>query len=235
MTLPVAFSGSSSRKATEAGTLNPAIRVLLQAISSSAVTGPLGTTKALPTCPHPLVGDAGHGGLGDGGVLHQESFDLGRVGVETADDEHVLLAADDPQVAAVVDRPEVSGVQPPVRVDGLRGRGGVVEVAAHDGVAAGQHLAVAGDAQLEALPRGADRRRDVLERAFHNMCRHRGNKLVWNDYPGEEVKGTCRQFTCIYHAWRYSLEGELTFIQQEEEFFGVDKSAYGLKGVRCEV
>ncbi len=25
-------------------------------------------------------------------------------------------------------------------------------------------------------------------RAFHNMCRHRGNKLVWNDYPGEEVE-----------------------------------------------
>jgi hypothetical protein len=33
----------------------------------------------------------------------------------------------------------------------------------------------------------------------------RGNKLLWNDYPGEEVSGTCRQFTCKYHAWRYSL------------------------------
>ena len=41
-------------------------------------------------------------------------------------------------------------------------------------------------------------------RAFHNMCRHRGNKLVWSDYPGEEVSGTCRQFTCKYHAWRYA-------------------------------
>ena len=44
-------------------------------------------------------------------------------------------------------------------------------------------------------------------RAFHNMCRHRGNKLVWNDYPGEEISGTCRQFTCKYHGWRYDLEG----------------------------
>ena len=25
-------------------------------------------------------------------------------------------------------------------------------------------------------------------RAFHNVCRHRGNKLVWNDYPGEEIE-----------------------------------------------
>ena len=39
MTLPVAFSGSASRKTTERGTLKPAIRVLLQASSSSAVTG----------------------------------------------------------------------------------------------------------------------------------------------------------------------------------------------------
>jgi phenylpropionate dioxygenase-like ring-hydroxylating dioxygenase large terminal subunit len=75
---------------------------------------------------------------------------------------------------------------------------------------------------------------DGAVRAFHNVCRHRGNKLVWNDFPNEEVAGSCRQFTCKYHAWRYSLEGELTFIQQEEEFFGVDKGDYGLKGVRCE-
>jgi phenylpropionate dioxygenase-like ring-hydroxylating dioxygenase large terminal subunit len=79
------------------------------------------------------------------------------------------------------------------------------------------------------------RGRDGQIRAFHNICRHRGNKLVWNDFPGEEVKGSCRQFTCKYHAWRYALDGELTFIQQEQEFFGLDKSDYGLKGVRCEV
>src|SRR6478735_8572952 len=52
-------------------------------------------------------------------------------------------------------------------------------------------------------------------RAFHNMCRHRGNKLVWADYPGEETSGTFRQFTCKYHGWRYSLSGDLTFVQQE--------------------
>jgi len=72
-------------------------------------------------------------------------------------------------------------------------------------------------------------------RAFHNICRHRGNKLVWNDFPNEETSGTCRQFTCKYHAWRYNLQGDLNFIQQEEEFFDVDKENYGLQSVRCEI
>ncbi|MET9089378.1 aromatic ring-hydroxylating dioxygenase subunit alpha [Streptomyces sp. NPDC004237] len=72
-------------------------------------------------------------------------------------------------------------------------------------------------------------------RAFHNVCRHRGNKLVWNDFPREETSGVCRQFTCKYHAWRYDLEGKLSFVQQEQEFFDLDKSRYGLQGVRAEI
>jgi phenylpropionate dioxygenase-like ring-hydroxylating dioxygenase large terminal subunit len=72
-------------------------------------------------------------------------------------------------------------------------------------------------------------------RAFHNMCRHRGNKLVWNDYPREETRGVCRQFTCKYHGWRYGLDGALTFVQQESEFFDLDKSRYGLVPVRVDV
>jgi phenylpropionate dioxygenase-like ring-hydroxylating dioxygenase large terminal subunit len=75
---------------------------------------------------------------------------------------------------------------------------------------------------------------DQQLRAFYNMCRHRGNKLVWQDYPGEEVSGTCRQFTCKYHGWRYSLEGDCTFVQQEDEFFDLDKSDFGLAPVRVD-
>jgi phenylpropionate dioxygenase-like ring-hydroxylating dioxygenase large terminal subunit len=72
-------------------------------------------------------------------------------------------------------------------------------------------------------------------RAYQNMCRHRGNKLVWNDYPQEETSGTCRQFTCKYHGWRYALDGDLTFVQQESEFFDLDKADYGLVDVRVDV
>ena len=72
-------------------------------------------------------------------------------------------------------------------------------------------------------------------RAFHNICRHRGNKLVWNDFPQEETAGTCRQFVCKYHGWRYGLDGDLNFVQQEEEFFDLDKDRFGLLPVNCEV
>ena len=72
-------------------------------------------------------------------------------------------------------------------------------------------------------------------KAYHNICRHRGNKLVWNDMPLEETSGVCRQFTCKYHAWRYDLDGNLTFVQQEGEFFDLDKSRYGLVPVHCDV
>ncbi len=79
------------------------------------------------------------------------------------------------------------------------------------------------------------RGKDQQIRAFYNVCRHRGNKLVWNDFPREETKGVCRQFTCKYHAWRYDLEGALTYVQQESEFFDVDKDEYGLRPVHCDV
>ncbi|RAY16930.1 aromatic ring-hydroxylating dioxygenase subunit alpha [Actinomadura craniellae] len=72
-------------------------------------------------------------------------------------------------------------------------------------------------------------------RAFFNVCRHRGNKLVWDEFPGEETSGFCRQFTCKYHGWRYGLDGALNFVQQEGEFFDLDKEDFGLVPVHCEV
>jgi Rieske 2Fe-2S family protein len=76
---------------------------------------------------------------------------------------------------------------------------------------------------------------DDKVRAFHNICRHRGNKLVWQDYPQEETSGTTRQFTCKYHAWRYGLDGACSFVQQEQEFFDLNKEDYGLVPHHCDV
>jgi phenylpropionate dioxygenase-like ring-hydroxylating dioxygenase large terminal subunit len=76
---------------------------------------------------------------------------------------------------------------------------------------------------------------DGQVRAFHNICRHRGNKLVWTDFPREETSGSCRQFVCKYHGWRYDLDGGCSFVQQEDEFFDLDKADYGLVPVACDV
>jgi phenylpropionate dioxygenase-like ring-hydroxylating dioxygenase large terminal subunit len=72
-------------------------------------------------------------------------------------------------------------------------------------------------------------------RAFHNVCRHRGNKLLWHESPRHETSGVCRQFACRYHGWRYGLDGALEFVLQEQEFFGLDKRDFGLVPVHCEV
>lgn len=79
------------------------------------------------------------------------------------------------------------------------------------------------------------RDRDGGINAFHNVCRHRGNKLVWTDDPRAESSGVCRQFTCKYHGWRYGLGGELEFVQQPDEFFDLDQKDSGLVRVHCDV
>jgi glycine betaine catabolism A len=76
---------------------------------------------------------------------------------------------------------------------------------------------------------------DGQVRAFHNVCRHRGNKLVWDKTPRDETSGFCRQFMCKYHGWRYGLDGQLKFVLQEEEFSGLDKADFPLVAVSCEV
>ena len=56
---------------------------------------------------------------------------------------------------------------------------------------------------LAGVPALITRGADGVARAFINVCRHRGAELV-----GQE-KGCKRMFSCPYHAWTYSNEGEL--------------------------
>ncbi|MFA7597364.1 MAG: aromatic ring-hydroxylating dioxygenase subunit alpha [Novosphingobium sp.] len=76
------------------------------------------------------------------------------------------------------------------------------------------------------IARGAD---NVI-RAFHNVCSHRGNQVVW------EEKGSRKtMFRCPYHNWTYGSDGRLLAIFDEDKFFGVDKSKCGLEAVQCDV
>ena len=76
---------------------------------------------------------------------------------------------------------------------------------------------------------------DDQVRAFHNVCRHRGNKLVWIRSPREDAAGVGRQFVCKYHGWRFGLDGGCTYVHQQDEFFDLDTDTLGLAPVHCEV
>jgi hypothetical protein len=60
-------------------------------------------------------------------VFIDHVLDLGRVGVEAADDEHVLHAIGDRDVAALIHHCDVAGVQPAVGVDRLGRALGIVD------------------------------------------------------------------------------------------------------------
>lgn len=66
-------------------------------------------------------------------------------------------------------------------------------------------------------------------RAYHNICSHRGNKLVWSD------TGHARRLICKAHGWAYGLDGSLKVIQDEGNFFCVSKGANGLTAVAADV
>jgi carnitine monooxygenase subunit len=66
-------------------------------------------------------------------------------------------------------------------------------------------------------------------RAFHNACRHRGNRLI------EARCGHTSAITCAYHAWTYAIDGRLRGAPRTERLAGFDKADYGLKSVRVEV
>ena len=84
-------------------------------------------------------------------------------------------------------------------------------------------LAIANTSVL--LVRGKDRK----IRAFHNVCVHRGNRLV------DDEKGLCKgRFVCRFHSWAYDTAGQLTFVSDEANFYDIDKSALGLKPIATE-
>lgn len=76
---------------------------------------------------------------------------------------------------------------------------------------------------------------DDAIRAFHNSCRHRGEKLVWHEFPNAEAQGECHEFVCKQCGWRYGLDGTLRFVPNSADYFGLDTDNYGLLPVHCDV
>lgn len=63
---------------------------------------------------------------------------------------------------------------------------------------------------------------DGALRAFHNICRHRGTKLL------QGRGNTAQGIICGYHCWRYGLNGELKSVPRPRQFPGLDYAHLGL-------
>lgn len=73
------------------------------------------------------------------------------------------------------------------------------------------------------------RGKDDRLRAFLNVCRHRGSRIL-------EGAGSCRGvIRCPYHGWTYRLDGSLMAVPQEETFPDFDRSSYGLHEISLEI
>jgi phenylpropionate dioxygenase-like ring-hydroxylating dioxygenase large terminal subunit len=73
------------------------------------------------------------------------------------------------------------------------------------------------------------RDRDRGVRAFHNVCRHRGARLL-------DGNGNCPvTITCPYHGWTYRHDGALIGTPSRDTFPGLDRAEHGLRAVRTEV
>ncbi len=73
--------------------------------------------------------------------------------------------------------------------------------------------------------RGTD---DVI-RAFTNVCRHRGSRIL------DGSSGCAKKLVCPYHAWTYELDGRLSGVPDSDSYPGLDKSRHGLVPVTLEI
>jgi choline monooxygenase len=65
-------------------------------------------------------------------------------------------------------------------------------------------------------------------RAFRNVCRHRGSRLL-------NGSGQCGQaIRCLYHGWTYRLDGQLIGVPEGRSIADLDKSELGLFPARVE-
>jgi phenylpropionate dioxygenase-like ring-hydroxylating dioxygenase large terminal subunit len=63
-------------------------------------------------------------------------------------------------------------------------------------------------------------------RAFHNVCPHRGRRLVGRS-------GTAREFVCGYHGWRWNLDGSNSKVVDRHDWQGcISDEEIGLQAVK---
>jgi phenylpropionate dioxygenase-like ring-hydroxylating dioxygenase large terminal subunit len=70
---------------------------------------------------------------------------------------------------------------------------------------------------------------DGVVRAFANVCRHRGSRIL------DGASGCARRFTCPYHAWTYGLDGRLIGVPHKASYPNLEPSEQRLSEVESEI
>lgn len=65
--------------------------------------------------------------------------------------------------------------------------------------------------------------------AFHNVCRHRGSRLVDESNCGSVGS----KIVCPYHAWAYNRDGTLIAAPNMQSVDSFDRSDFGLRNIGC--
>ncbi len=73
------------------------------------------------------------------------------------------------------------------------------------------------------------RGKDEIVRAFTNVCRHRGSRIV------DGSSGCAKKLVCPYHAWTYELDGRLAGVPGKSDYPDFDMADHGLAPVEMEV
>src|SRR5271154_1196168 len=79
------------------------------------------------------------------------------------------------------------------------------------------------------------RGKDAKIRSFHNVCPHRGNKLVWEEDPRKETQGRSLLFRCKYHGLGFDSNGDLRVLSDPESWSGSQGRDLHLAEVPTEV
>jgi len=79
------------------------------------------------------------------------------------------------------------------------------------------------------------RGKDGVIRAFHNVCTHRGNKII----PTTEFEtfghSRANVMTCRFHGWVFGTNGDLRSVPMKEEFAEIDTKCLSLREIQCDV
>ncbi|HXQ42887.1 MAG TPA: aromatic ring-hydroxylating dioxygenase subunit alpha [Candidatus Udaeobacter sp.] len=74
------------------------------------------------------------------------------------------------------------------------------------------------------------RGKDGQVRCFHNVCRHRGSRVV------KDGQGHCRgAIVCPFHGWTYDLDGRLRGMPKRKSFPELDPDKHGLVPLESEI